>query len=117
MDAHADWVAYFAPRHYAAPFFHFNIVYQKPKKIIVLFATHFSGKTDFSIRCKIKREVHDRLLVVGDDAGTGTRPGDISVNTDASCPMMAMADLAIVSDAGAVLDALAARLGITQPAG
>ena len=30
----------------------------------------------------------------------------ISVNTDASCPMMARADVAIVADANAVLDAL-----------
>ena len=46
-------------------------------------------------------------------SGLGSPDHIISVNTDASCPMMAMADLAIVSDAGAVLDALAARLGLT----
>ena len=32
----------------------------------------------------------------------------VSVNTDPHCPMMQMADLAIVADANAVLDALEA---------
>jgi electron transfer flavoprotein alpha subunit len=32
------------------------------------------------------------------------------VNTDAHCPMMQLADLAIVCDANAVLDALEERL-------
>ncbi len=36
----------------------------------------------------------------------------IAVNLDSSCPMMEMADVAIVADAPAVLDALAARLGL-----
>ena len=45
-------------------------------------------------------------------SGLGSPDHIISVNTDASCPMMAMADLAIVSDAGKVLDALAARLDL-----
>lgn len=34
----------------------------------------------------------------------------VAVNLDASCPMMAMADLAVVSDAAATVDALVARL-------
>jgi len=36
----------------------------------------------------------------------------VAVNTDASAPMMAMADLAIVTDARALLDELADRLGV-----
>jgi electron transfer flavoprotein alpha subunit len=43
-------------------------------------------------------------------SGLGDPDHVISVNTDASCPMMAMADLAIVADANAVLDALETRL-------
>ena len=43
-------------------------------------------------------------------AGLGSVGHVISVNTDASCPMMAMADLAIVSDAAAVVAALERRL-------
>lgn len=43
--------------------------------------------------------------------GLGDPERIISVNTDPSAPMMTMADVAIVSDARAVLDALAARLG------
>jgi electron transfer flavoprotein alpha subunit len=43
-------------------------------------------------------------------SGLGDPRHVISVNLDASCPMMAMSDLAIVSDANAVLDALEARL-------
>lgn len=39
-------------------------------------------------------------------SGLGHPDHVVSVNTDPSCPMMAMADLAIVSDAPAVLDAL-----------
>lgn len=45
--------------------------------------------------------------------GLGDPDRIISVNTDPSAPMMTMADVAIVSDARAVLDALAARLGVT----
>lgn len=45
-------------------------------------------------------------------AGLGTPDLVISVNTDAHCPMMQMADLGIVADANAVLDALATRLGV-----
>ena len=42
--------------------------------------------------------------------GLGDPSHIISVNTDPHCPMMQMADVAIVSDANAVVDALAARL-------
>ena len=44
-------------------------------------------------------------------AGLGHPEHIISVNTDPHCPMMAMADLAIVADANATVDALADRLG------
>lgn len=42
--------------------------------------------------------------------GLGDPAHIISVNLDPSCPMMAMADLAIVSDANAVIDALNTKL-------
>ncbi|MFN8039962.1 MAG: mycofactocin-associated electron transfer flavoprotein alpha subunit [Acidimicrobiales bacterium] len=48
-------------------------------------------------------------------AGLGSPRHVIAVNTDASCPMMALADLAIVTDAPALVDALARRLGVHQP--
>jgi electron transfer flavoprotein alpha subunit len=44
--------------------------------------------------------------------GLGDPERIISVNTDASAPMMTMADVAIQTDARAMLDALAARLGV-----
>ena len=44
-------------------------------------------------------------------SGLGDPEHVISVNLDATCPMMAMSDVAIVSDAKAVLDALEVRLG------
>lgn len=43
-------------------------------------------------------------------SGLGQPDHIVSVNTDAHCPMMQMSDLAVVADANAVLDALAARL-------
>jgi electron transfer flavoprotein alpha subunit len=43
-------------------------------------------------------------------SGLGQPDHIISVNTDPSCPMMQLADLAVVSDANAVLDELVARL-------
>lgn len=46
-------------------------------------------------------------------SGLGNPEHIISVNTDPHCPMMAMADLAVVADANAVLDALADRLGVS----
>lgn len=48
--------------------------------------------------------------------GLGDPAHVVSVNLDGSCPMMAMADLAIVSDAVAVVDELAVRLGL-EPVG
>ena len=45
-------------------------------------------------------------------AGLGHPEHVISVNTDPHCPMMAMADLAVVTDANGLLDELAARLGV-----
>jgi electron transfer flavoprotein alpha subunit len=48
-------------------------------------------------------------------SGLGDPRHIISVNTDPFCPMMQLADLAVVSDANAVLDALAARLDIGEP--
>jgi len=43
-------------------------------------------------------------------SGLGRPDHILSVNTDAHCPMMAMSDLAIVSDANATLDHLATLL-------
>ena len=48
--------------------------------------------------------------------GLGAPDHVVSVNTDPSCPMTAMADLGIVADAPAVLRDLARRLGVTGPA-
>ena len=45
-------------------------------------------------------------------SGLGRPDHIVSVNTDASCPMMQLADLAIVADANAVLDELALLLGL-----
>jgi electron transfer flavoprotein alpha subunit len=47
--------------------------------------------------------------------GLGDPKHIVSVNIDPSCPMMAMADLAIVTDAPALLEALARRLGLAVP--
>jgi electron transfer flavoprotein alpha subunit len=44
--------------------------------------------------------------------GIGTPRHVVSVNTDPSCPMTSMADLGLVTDAGALLAELADRLGI-----
>jgi electron transfer flavoprotein alpha subunit len=46
--------------------------------------------------------------------GLGAPEHVVSVNTDPSCPMTAMADLGIVADAPAVLRELARRLGVTD---
>ncbi|MGO9560187.1 MAG: mycofactocin-associated electron transfer flavoprotein alpha subunit [Acidimicrobiales bacterium] len=63
--------------------------------------------------------VRPRLYVALGISGAAQHVGGIgeplhvvSVNLDASCPMMAMADLAIVSDAAATLEALADLLGL-----
>ncbi len=45
--------------------------------------------------------------------GLGNPRHIVSVNTDASCPMTAMADLGLVTDAHALLVELADRLGVT----
>ena len=47
-------------------------------------------------------------------AGLGHPDHIISVNVDPHCPMMAMADLAVVADANATLAALADRLGVER---
>lgn len=44
--------------------------------------------------------------------GLGAPKHVVSVNTDPSCPMTAMADLGLVTDARALLDELADRLGV-----
>jgi electron transfer flavoprotein alpha subunit len=49
-------------------------------------------------------------------AGLGDPVHVISVNTDASCPMMSIADLAIVTDAPALVAELARRLGVATDA-
>ncbi len=48
-------------------------------------------------------------------AGLGAPRRIVAVNTDAACPMMAMADLAVVADAAGTLDALVRRLGEAAP--
>jgi electron transfer flavoprotein alpha subunit len=48
--------------------------------------------------------------------GLGAPRHIVSVNTDPSCPMTAMADLGLVTDAGELLRVLAGRLGIDVPA-
>ncbi len=47
-------------------------------------------------------------------AGLGDPEHCIAVNTDASCPMMGLADLAVVTDAPALVAELARRFGITS---
>jgi electron transfer flavoprotein alpha subunit len=47
--------------------------------------------------------------------GIGTPRHVVSVNTDPSCPMTSMADLGLVTDAGALLTELADRLGVDAP--
>ncbi len=48
-------------------------------------------------------------------AGLGQPDHTISINTDPHCPMMELADLAVVADANATLDELADRLGVQRP--
>ena len=45
-------------------------------------------------------------------AGLGDPAHVIAVNRDASCPMMTLADLALVTDGPALVDELARRLGV-----
>jgi electron transfer flavoprotein alpha subunit len=47
--------------------------------------------------------------------GLGAPKHIVSVNIDPSCPMTAMADLGLVTDAGELLRVLAGRLGIEVP--
>lgn len=47
-------------------------------------------------------------------SGLGSPEHIVSVNLEPHCPMMQLADLAIVADANAVLDELAARLAVTD---
>ena len=47
--------------------------------------------------------------------GLGAPRHVVSVNTDPACPMTAMADLGLVTDARALLAELAARLGVADP--
>ena len=44
-------------------------------------------------------------------SGLGQPRHIVSINTDPHCPMMQLADLAVVADANAVLDELVARIG------
>jgi electron transfer flavoprotein alpha subunit len=50
-------------------------------------------------------------------SGLGSPRDVVAVNTDPSCPMMQLADLAIVADAPALLRELAARLGLNADDG
>jgi len=67
------------------------------------------GTTGVSVRprCYIAFGISGAAQHVG---GLGSPARVISVNLDGSCPMMSMADLAVVADAPAVLRALSARL-------
>jgi electron transfer flavoprotein alpha subunit len=47
-------------------------------------------------------------------SGLGNPDHIVSVNTDPHCPMMQLADLAIVADANAVIAELADRLAVSQ---
>jgi electron transfer flavoprotein alpha subunit len=70
------------------------------------------GTTGVSVRprCYLALGISGAAQHVG---GLGSPEHVISVNLDRSCPMMSMADLALVGDAPAVLRALAARLAPT----
>jgi electron transfer flavoprotein alpha subunit len=50
-------------------------------------------------------------------AGLGTPRHVVSVNTDPSSPMTALADLGLITDAPSMLLRLAERLGVPVPAG
>lgn len=74
-------------------------------------ADRFIGTTGVAVnpRLYVALAISGAVQHVG---GLGDPERIISVNVDPSAPMMTMADVAIVSDARAVLEALAARLGI-----
>lgn len=69
------------------------------------------GTTGVTVRprCYVALGISGAAQHVG---GIGSPEHVISVNVDRSCPMMSMADLALVADAPMVLRALAARLGV-----
>jgi len=73
------------------------------------------GTTGVTVRprCYVAFGVSGAAQHIG---GLGTPRHVISVNIDRSCPMMAMADLALVTDAREVLDILARRLATPGPA-
>ncbi len=50
-------------------------------------------------------------------SGLGIPRHVVSINTDPSCPMTAMANLGLICDASSILLRLAARLGVEVPAG
>jgi electron transfer flavoprotein alpha subunit len=47
-------------------------------------------------------------------SGLGQPDHVISINTDPHCPMMQLADLAVIGDANAVLDELLRQLGVAD---
>jgi electron transfer flavoprotein alpha subunit len=70
------------------------------------------GTTGVSVRprCYVAFGISGAAQHVG---GLGAPRHVVSVNLDPSCPMMAMADLALVTDAGALVEVLARRLTAT----
>jgi len=74
------------------------------------------GTTGVSVRprCYVAFGVSGAAQHVG---GLGTPRHVVSVNSDRSCPMTAMADLALVTDASGMIDALARRLAAVLAAG
>ena len=67
------------------------------------------GTTGVSVRprCYVAFGISGAAQHLG---GLGTPAHVISVNLDRSCPMMSLADLALVTDARALIDVLATRL-------
>jgi len=67
------------------------------------------GTTGVSVRprCYVAFGISGAAQHLG---GLGSPRHVVSVNLDRSCPMMAMADLALVTDAGALVAVLARRL-------
>jgi electron transfer flavoprotein alpha subunit len=68
------------------------------------------GTTGVSVRprCYLAFGISGAAQHIG---GLGSPRRIVSVNLDRSCPMMAMADLALVTDAQALIEVLARRLG------
>jgi electron transfer flavoprotein alpha subunit len=73
------------------------------------------GTTGVSVhpRCYLAFGISGAAQHVG---GLGTPRHVVAVNLDRSCPMMAMADLGLVTDAGALVGVLAQRLAELPPA-